>query len=556
MFWSSYFWGRGTRQEEANFVGNPWFERRYKGDIQAYNKRHGEFQQTFLNMGFPFAGRSRWIERDCRYPLSEFFFEILELPENNWTNHPRLMCARPIASQYDFYLEERYGKISEYNNAHDTDYESFLEIPLTERMPEEDPARQDWIDYVKRPRNGLSFFYMRIDMTPETTALYREYVRGKYASIDDLNNAYKKRSLVTRDELLPDNEPGAITSERYDYWVRVLREEEMPGFLEIPRWDYRSFEEVELSPVLPDPEDVPAGEDWRDFVETILPPQFIAVHAADQAYARYLSNQYGSLDNLNKAYGTNYRSFPDVRPPIRERDWTDFSARKDWYRRYFLYRNYKQVFEHLRQANVPIIRNTIILCLSMIIAALTINPLAAFALSRFGLSYTYKILLFCLATMAFPAEVTMIPNFLLIKQFGLLNTYWAIILPGVASGFSIFLFKGFFDSLPEELFEAARIEGCSELGMFWRIAVPLSKPIFAVIALGAFMAAYGSFMWALVVCQNPRMWTLMVWLYEFQQIFEPDAVMAALVLAAIPTLVVFILCQKVILKGIIVPTFK
>ena len=79
---------------------------------------------------------------------------------------------------------------------------------------------------------------------------------------------------------------------------------------------------------------------------------------------------------------------------------------------------------------------------------------------------------------------------------------------------------------------------------------------FAVIALGAFMGAYGSFMWALVVCQRPDKWTLMVWLYEFQQIFPPDAVMAALVLAAIPTLFVFIVCQKVILRGIIIPTFK
>ena len=99
---------------------------------------------------------------------------------------------------------------------------------------------------------------------------------------------------------------------------------------------------------------------------------------------------------------------------------------------------------------------------------MTVNPLAAYALSRYRLSYTPKVLIFMLATMAFPAEVAMIPNFLLIKQLGLLNTFAALILPGLASGYFIFLLKGFFDSLPAELYEAASIDGASELRMFCR----------------------------------------------------------------------------------------
>ena len=261
--------------------------------------------------------------------------------------------------------------------------------------------------------------------------------------------------------------------------------------------------------------------------------------------------------------------------------------------------------------------NTLILVASMIFCSLTINPLAAYALSRFRLPYTNQVLLFLLATMAFPHEVAMIPNFLLLRRFplwtwlvglafglvtaaivarraggkakllaipaglgaavlagfyvtpllgrllgvelgpvSLLNTFPALILPRMANGFGIFLLKGFFDSLPEELFEAGRIDGAGELWMLWQVAFPLSKPIFAVMTLQTFTAVYGSYLWALVVCQSDRMWTLMVYIFQLQQWAPYHVTMAATVLASIPTLLVFIFAQRVILRGIIIPAYK
>jgi multiple sugar transport system permease protein len=141
-------------------------------------------------------------------------------------------------------------------------------------------------------------------------------------------------------------------------------------------------------------------------------------------------------------------------------------------------------------------------------------------------------------------------------SISLMNTFWALVLPGLANGYGIFLLKGFFDSLPPELYEAGLIDGAGELRMFWRITLPMSKPILAVIALGAFSGAYGAFMHAFLICQDPRMWTLMVFLYEFQQMHTLPLVMASLVVAAIPTLLVFVFCQNVILRGIVIPTFK
>ena len=137
-----------------------------------------------------------------------------------------------------------------------------------------------------------------------------------------------------------------------------------------------------------------------------------------------------------------------------------------------------------------------------------------------------------------------------------MNTFWALILPGMANGFSIFLLKGFFDSLPRELYEAADLDGAGEWTKFWLITMNLSKPVLAVLALGAFTGAYGEFMMALVIIPDQRMWTIMVWLYQLQVGSHATVIYASLVVAAVPTLLVFILCQNLIMRGIVVPSEK
>jgi multiple sugar transport system permease protein len=144
----------------------------------------------------------------------------------------------------------------------------------------------------------------------------------------------------------------------------------------------------------------------------------------------------------------------------------------------------------------------------------------------------------------------------LLRDLNLLNTFWALVLPGAANGYAIFLLKGFFDSLPRELYESAQIDGASEWTMFWGITMSLSKPILAVIALGSFSSAYGAFMFALIVCQNEKMWTIMVYLYQLQLKFSQPVVFASLLVAAVPTLLVFIFCQNIIMRGIVVPVEK
>jgi multiple sugar transport system permease protein len=219
--------------------------------------------------------------------------------------------------------------------------------------------------------------------------------------------------------------------------------------------------------------------------------------------------------------------------------------------------NYRLVGEYLFIRGRAFL-NTLLLVAFSVLAGLTVNPLAAYALSRFRMRGTEQIILFLLATMAFPAAVTAIPGFLLIRDLGLMNTLAALVLPTVASGMSIFILKGFFDALPRELYEAAAIDGASELTVFMRITLPMTTPILAVNALNHFLAAYNSWEWAFLVCQKESNWTIAVWMYQLSQQMagQPWCVMAGFVLVSVPTAAVFLLCQKVILRGIVLPSMK
>lgn len=219
--------------------------------------------------------------------------------------------------------------------------------------------------------------------------------------------------------------------------------------------------------------------------------------------------------------------------------------------------NYRLVGQYLFLRGEAFV-NTILLVLLSVLASLIVNPLAAYALSRFRMKGAEGVILFLLATMAFPAAVTAIPGFLLIRDLGLINTLAALVLPTVASGMSIFILKGFFDALPRELYEAAAIDGAGEWTVFSRITLPMTTPILAVNALNHFIAAYNSWEWAFLVCQKESKWTIAVWMYQMSQEMagQPWCVMAGFVLVSIPTALVFLFCQKVILRGIVLPSMK
>ena len=318
---------------------------------------------------------------------------------------------------------------------------------------------------------------------------------------------------------------------------------------------YKSFVDV------PFPDDkLRSSASLRDYMLFIansdyLDVNFLVLDSPEFRWRKFLQKKYGKIDKASISHGRNYSSFETIKMPQQEFDWQYVQNNKFKLIKRYLIRNYQIVFDYIVLYGRGFY-NTLLYCAFSIFLALLINPLAAYALSRYNLPNQYKILLFLIATMAFPAVVTMIPNFLLLRDLGLLNTFAALLLPGMANGYAIFLLKGFFDSLPRELYEAAELDGASEWTKFWLITMNLSKPILAVIALGAFNAAYSNFMYAFILCQDRDMWTLMVWLYQLQQFSGQGVVFASLIIAAIPTLLVFICFQNVILRGIVVPTEK
>ncbi|MBI4024849.1 MAG: carbohydrate ABC transporter permease [Verrucomicrobia bacterium] len=297
--------------------------------------------------------------------------------------------------------------------------------------------------------------------------------------------------------------------------------------------------------------------DFNRFIREAAPLSALSLDGPNFRYHDFLRNRFhGDIAAARAAWRVSWKDFEEAAMPTAAMDWRDFQNQKSRLRWEFLIRNYSHVLDFLARHGRGI-QNTLILCVLFLVTHLTINPLAAYALSRFGLPSTYKILLFCMATVAFPGEVMMIPSFLQLKEFNLLNTFWALVLPGLASGYSIFLLKGFFDSLPRELYESATIDGAGEWTVFWNITMALSKPILAVMALSSFTGAFGTFFYALIICPDEKMWTLMVWLYQLQMISGSQSInYAALCLSSIPTLLVFIFCQRIILRGIVVPSEK
>jgi len=314
----------------------------------------------------------------------------------------------------------------------------------------------------------------------------------------------------------------------------------------------------------------PIHADYLDFLKSLPPGSLMvmdpisatAAGAGDsgsirRGWADFLRAKYGTDSALAAAWQTPGANLDTVDVPWRAEDAFEFIGSETALRWRMATENYRWVLKFLFQRGRAF-QNTLILVVTSIVVALLLNPLAAYAISRYPGRQSRVAMLLMILTIAFPAEVAMIPSFLLLRDFHLLNTFAALILPGAVSGFSVFLLKGFFDGLPEELFESATLDGADEMQVFWSIVLPLSRPILAVIALGTFTAAYGGYMWALLVCQDPEMWTLMVWLFQFQinHAQMPWLGMAAFAVASIPTLLVFLFCQRLILRGIIIPTEK
>ncbi len=224
----------------------------------------------------------------------------------------------------------------------------------------------------------------------------------------------------------------------------------------------------------------------------------------------------------------------------------DWSGAKDWP----LMKNYADA---LTFGRVDVfLFNSLIYAVAITLVQLTVNMLAAYAFARMNFRGRGFLFAVVLTTMMLPSAVLLVPQFLVIRQLGLVDSFAGVVLPGFAGAFGIFLLRQFFMNIPRSLEDAARLDGCGRLGVLWHVILPLSKPVLITLGLFTFMGAWNSFIWPLVVLSDQSYYPLTVGLSLFQTESSADwpRIFAASVMGSLPLIMLFLLAQRYLVRGI------
>ncbi|MYL33951.1 ABC transporter permease subunit [Pontibacillus yanchengensis] len=210
--------------------------------------------------------------------------------------------------------------------------------------------------------------------------------------------------------------------------------------------------------------------------------------------------------------------------------------------------NFVQLFTTLKFG--VYLKNTIIVVLASFVGLL-FNAMAGYGFAKYSFKGREKLFFLVLSTMMIPAQVTMIPVYVLLNKMGLTNTMLGIILPTLAVAFSIFLFRQFMTTIPNDLIEAARLDGAGEFFIFFRLIIPIAKPIFAVQGILTFIAGWNSFLWPLIIASDDDLYTLSVGLSLLQGQYSGNFAlqMAGAAFMVIPIVIIFFFFQKYIVEG-------
>jgi len=233
-----------------------------------------------------------------------------------------------------------------------------------------------------------------------------------------------------------------------------------------------------------------------------------------------------------------------------------FTYPPQWIPKHPTIEQYQKLF---REVNfLQFFKNSVIVAFGITLFSLFLNSLGGYAFAKYRFPGREKIFALLLATMMVPGQITMIPVFLMLKSIGLINSYWGLIIPAGASAFGIFLMRQFITTIPNDLIESARIDGCSEFRIFWTIILPLCKPVLAALGIFTFMGSWNAFLWPLIVMIKENMYTLPVALANLsgQYATKFGLLMAGAVVVVVPVLIVFILAQRYVIRGVAVTGLK
>ncbi|RIK34782.1 MAG: ABC transporter permease [Chloroflexi bacterium] len=216
--------------------------------------------------------------------------------------------------------------------------------------------------------------------------------------------------------------------------------------------------------------------------------------------------------------------------------------------------------------------NSLIVATTATVLNVLLNAMAGYAFARLRWRLRETFFIVVLAVMMLPGLIALIPTFLIVKWtpfaggnnwlgqggVGWLDSYAGLILPSIGNGFYVFLLRQFFLTLPSELEDAARVDGASEASIFWRIILPLSGAVLAVVAIFSFQAVWNDFLWPLVIVQSDKMRTIQLGLTLFrsQHRIEWGVLMAGTTIATLPTILLFLLAQRYFVQGIALTGIK
>lgn len=202
--------------------------------------------------------------------------------------------------------------------------------------------------------------------------------------------------------------------------------------------------------------------------------------------------------------------------------------------------------------------NSSFIAITVTLSNLFFDSMVGYTLAKFEFRGRYFIFLAILSTLMIPTEMLVIPWYLMSAQLHWIDSYWGIMFPGMMSAFGTFLMKQFFETVPNDFLEAARIDGLNEFQIWWKVAMPLVAPALSALAIFAFLGNWTAFFWPLIVTTSRELYTLPVGLSSFSDAQDTrwEMIMTGAALATIPTLLVFLALQRFIVRGVMLAGLK
>ena len=196
--------------------------------------------------------------------------------------------------------------------------------------------------------------------------------------------------------------------------------------------------------------------------------------------------------------------------------------------------------------------NSMIVAIIVTLSNVFFDSLVGYTLAKFRFRGRYIVFIAILSTLMIPTEMLVLPWYAMARNFHWLDTYWGIAFPGLMTGFGTFLMKQFFEDVPDELLDAARLDGLNEFQVWWQVAMPLVVPALSALAIFTFLGNWTAFLWPLIAITDRNLYTLPVGLATFSGEYQTEweMVMTGAAVATIPTILVFLLLQRYIIRGI------